>query len=100
MHLRGIILSFGLLTSTTLVSAEEFQLPPEVTPAMRSACEADVRRLCVGENPTLGKVRSCVEQNFSKLNTRCKMTIASAGLTPRSSRAETAAANSKVRDTF
>jgi hypothetical protein len=61
MHLRGIILAFGMLTSSTLVSAEEFVLPPEVTPAMRSACESDVRRLCVGENPTMSKVRDCVE---------------------------------------
>ena len=83
MHLRGIIFTFGLLTSSALVSAEEFQLPPEVTPSMRSACEGDVRRLCVGENPTISKIKSCVEQKFSQLNSRCQIAIASAGLSPR-----------------
>lgn len=99
MHLRGIIIAFGMSTASALVSAEEFQLPPEVTPAMRSACEGDVRRLCVGESPTLSKVRACVEQKFSQLNTRCKMVIASAGLAP-STRAEKVAEDRKGRDTF
>ena len=98
MHLRSIIVACGVLTSSTFVLAEEFKLPPEVTPAMRSACESDVRRLCVGENPTLSKVRDCVEQKFSQLNTRCKMAIASAGLSPRRSQADTVADN-KTRDT-
>ena len=101
MQLRSIILvACGVLTSSIFAVAEELPLPPEVTPAMRSACETDVRRLCVGDNPTLSKVRDCVEQKFSQLNTRCKMAIATAGLSPRSSRTDTAAAGSKTRETY
>jgi Cysteine rich repeat len=62
--------------------AEDFQLPPEVTPQLRAACESDVRRLCIGTNPTVEKVKSCVAAKFSQLGNRCKIQIAMAGLKP------------------
>lgn len=62
--------------------AEELTLPPQVTPALRAACEADVRRLCLGQNPTVSKVKSCMTQRFAELSSRCKLQIAVAGLTP------------------
>ena len=58
------------------------QLPPEVTPAMRSACESDVRRLCIGTNPTVAKVKICVAAKFFQLGKRCQVQIALAGLKP------------------
>mgnify|MGYP001330008699 CR=1 FL=1 len=61
-------------------AAENFKLPPEVTPALRAACEGDVRRLCIGANPTVAKVKSCVISKFLKLGMRCQKEIASAGL--------------------
>ena len=82
MHLRSVIFVCGLLASSVAFAEEEFQMPPEVTPALRAACETDVRRSCFGDNPTLPKVKRCVEQKFSQLGTRCKFAIASAGLTP------------------
>jgi hypothetical protein len=82
MHLRSIIIVFAVMVSARAFAAEEFELPPEVTPALRAACEQDVRRLCVRDNPTVAKVRNCVEQKFSQLGTRCKVAIASAGLAP------------------
>lgn len=62
--------------------AEDYQLPPEVTPALRAACETDVRRLCIGSNPTVDKVKACVAAKFSQLGNRCKVQIAMAGLKP------------------
>jgi hypothetical protein len=67
---------------TQAARAEDFQLPPEVTPQLRAACETDVRRLCIGTNPTVAKVRVCVTAKFSQLGNRCKMQLAMAGLTP------------------
>ena len=64
------------------LAAENLQLPPEVTPAMRAACEQDVRRLCMSESPTVAKVKSCVVRRYAELSTRCKFQIAAAGLTP------------------
>ena len=64
------------------VRAGDFQMPPEVTPQLRAACEADVRRLCIGSNPTVDKVKSCVAAKFSQLGNRCKVQIAMAGLSP------------------
>lgn len=72
--------------SGAVLADDKLVLPPEVTPALRAACEIDVRRLCIGENPTVAKVRRCVEQRFSELSMRCRMQIAVAGLTPRSVR--------------
>jgi hypothetical protein len=62
--------------------AEDYQLPPEVTPQIRSACETDVRRLCIGENPTIAKVKSCVTSKFMQLGHRCQVQLAMAGLKP------------------
>ena len=60
--------------------AEELKLPKQVTPALRAVCETDVRRLCVGANPTVDAVKSCVVARFAELNKRCQFAIASAGL--------------------
>lgn len=63
-------------------SAEDFKMPPEVTPQLRAACESDVRRLCIGANPTVAKVKVCVSAKFSQLGNRCKLQLAMAGLKP------------------
>jgi hypothetical protein len=68
------------LIAAPAVAAEEFKLPPEVTPRLRAACEGDVRRLCIGANPTVAKVKSCVMSKFMRLGMRCQKEIVSAGL--------------------
>lgn len=81
--LGSAILGLAALIATSVARAEgEVQMPPEVTPALRAACETDVRRLCIGENPTVAKVKSCVEAKFSQLGKRCQMQIVLAGLKP------------------
>lgn len=68
----------GILGSTA-ATAEEFKLPPEVTPALRAACETDVRRLCIGANPTVEKVKRCVMFKYFQLGKRCQVELASIG---------------------
>lgn len=64
----------------SLAAAEELKLPPEVTPALRAACEGDVRRIgCLGASPTYAKVKSCVIARYMQLGTRCKTQLALAG---------------------
>ncbi len=60
-------------------ATEDIQLPPEVTPVLRAACEQDIRRLCIGDNPTYEKVKQCVAQKFTQLGSRCRIALASAG---------------------
>ena len=67
---------------TNVQAGEDFKLPPEVTASMRSACESDVRRLCIHANSTVETVRQCVLGKFMKLAKRCQYEIASAGLAP------------------
>lgn len=55
------------------------ELPKEVTPAIRSACEKDVRRLCIRADSTFDTVKLCVRRNFSKLNRPCQVRLISAG---------------------
>lgn len=84
MNTKVLVLASCLAGSgvATIARAADFQMPPEVTPQLRAACEADVRRLCIGTNPTVEKVKSCVAAKFSQLGNRCKVQIAMAGLTP------------------
>ena len=81
---------FGLLvaactlqaTVTLATAKEDYQLPREVTPAIRAACETDVRRLCIGDEPSVDKVKSCVLAKFFKLNKQCQFRLMSAGFSP------------------
>lgn len=77
---RGLVVGGLLVGSASLLGAEELKLPKEVTPALRAACETDVRRLCFGDKPTVAKVKSCVMEKFLQLGQRCQISIASAGL--------------------
>ena len=82
MILRSAAYVLAGLCLTSIATAGEYQLPPEVTPALRSACESDVRRLCIGANPTVAKVKICVAAKFLQLGKRCHVQIALAGLKP------------------
>jgi hypothetical protein len=65
--------------AVSAADAEDFKLPPEVTPALRAACETDVRRLCIGENPTVAKVKRCVALKYFQLGRKCQVELASIG---------------------
>lgn len=80
MNLKAMVLLVSLVSVSPLMAGEGFKLPPEVTPALRAACEADVRRLCIGENPTVDSVKRCVEQKYGQLGSRCKVQLVAAGL--------------------
>lgn len=75
--LAASVLMVGIATASA-----EPQLPPEVTPALRAACEADVRRLCITDGSTVQTVRQCVMAKFFELGPRCRKQIALAGLSP------------------
>ena len=75
MAMRAVIVG-TVLSASPLAFAEEFQLPKEVTPAMRAACETDVRRLCIGQNPTVAKVKACVYSKFFSLGRKCQVELA------------------------
>jgi hypothetical protein len=79
MQRTRVIVLCAVLAASAQVRAEELKLPPEVTPALRAACESDVRRLCIGASPTIAKVKSCVAAKFLKLGRRCQVELASAG---------------------
>lgn len=78
--IRMSLAALAIAATIPAVAEEKFKMPPEVTPALRAACESDVRRLCVGTNPTVSKVRSCVVARFFQLGKRCQNEIKQAGL--------------------
>lgn len=81
--LRRIAICAGAIVAVSaVVRAEDYQLPPEVTPQLRAACESDVRRLCIGTNPSVAKVKVCVASKFLQLGKRCQVQLALAGLKP------------------
>jgi hypothetical protein len=73
-------LLLGTLSGGALAGDDDLKLPPQITPAVRAACEADVRRLCVRDDSTADSVKECVMQKFLSLGRRCRTEIASAGL--------------------
>lgn len=76
----SIVAALAVMVATPAMAEEEFKLPAEVTPQLRAACEGDVRRLCIGEKPTVSKVKRCVISKFFQLGQRCQSEIKSAGL--------------------
>lgn len=76
---RTLLACVGVVAATAVVAAEEFKLPPEVTPKLRAACETDVRRLCIGQNPTVAKVKRCVMVKYFQLGRKCQVELASLG---------------------
>jgi hypothetical protein len=82
MRCAGFAVIGFVLAAASAVRAEDYQLPPEVTPQVKAACETDVRRLCIGTNPTVEKVKSCVTAKFTQLGHRCQIQLAMAGLKP------------------
>lgn len=79
MWAKCTVLAVSGVVAASAVKAEQFQLPPEVTPALRAACETDVRRLCIGKDPTVAKVKSCVMRKYFQLGRRCQVELASLG---------------------
>lgn len=74
------VLLGALILSSAAQPAAAYKLPKNVTPAVRAACETDVRRLCVRRGSTMTSVKSCVRRKFMRLNFNCKMRILQAGL--------------------
>ena len=80
MQRTRVLVASAALSVSSIAFAGEVQLPPEVTPALRAACESDVRRIgCVDATPTYSEVKSCVIARYSKLGQRCKVQLAAAG---------------------
>lgn len=71
---------FAALWASLALPAAAVEIPKEVTPEIRRACEGDVRRLCIRKDSTVSTVKRCVIRNFAKLNFSCKMKLARFGL--------------------
>ncbi len=72
------LVGLGVVLFSSVCQAVE--LPKEVTPAIRAACEKDVRRLCVRKNSTYSSIKSCIKKKFGKLNRQCQFRLVQAGL--------------------
>jgi hypothetical protein len=77
---RIALLGLCCVAAPAVFAGEKFELPPEITPAIREACEQNVRQLCVTPTSTTSSVVSCVRRNFINLNKKCRNELVSAGL--------------------
>ncbi len=82
MTTRIALIIAALTMAVPVLMAKELELPPEITPAIREACEADVRRLCVRPDSTYDQVKTCVILKYAQLNPMCKQQLVAAGLFP------------------
>lgn len=76
---QSLLLIVGVLVCGQALAGDKLQLPPEVTPELRAACEYDVRRLCIGSSPTIDSVKQCVSAKFRQLGRPCQMKLAALG---------------------
>ena len=75
-----VLVACAAVSASSVAFAADVKLPPEVTPALRAACESDVRRIgCVDATPTYSEVKRCVIAKYGQLGERCKVELASAG---------------------
>ncbi len=81
-HAKFALAAVALSALSLPSYAEDYKLPPEVTPQIKAACEIDVRRLCIGTNPSISKVKICVASKFLQLGRRCQVQLALAGFKP------------------
>ncbi len=79
MRVKRAVLACASVVAGTAALAEDLKLPPEVTPQLRAACETDVRRLCIGKDPTVAKVKRCVLVKYFQLGKKCQVELASLG---------------------
>lgn len=70
---RYLVLAMLLLATT----AQAQQLNPQQMQQVRSACEADVRRLCAGIQPGGGRLMACLQQNAPSVSQPCADTLKS-----------------------
>lgn len=82
MSAKQCVLACAGMVAASVAVAEELKLPPEVTPSLRAACETDVRRLCIGKEPTVAKVKRCVLVKYFQLGRKCQVELASIGFGP------------------
>lgn len=78
---RRLTSVFALLLGLGSAAANEpYKVPPEITPAIRAACESEVRALCFTLRPTEASVVRCVRKKFDQLGTACQSKLVAAGL--------------------
>lgn len=78
MFTRTLFAALGIIVLCN--PSRALELPKEVTPIIRAACEKDVRRLCIQPDSTLASVKACIVRKFRKLNAKCQTKLVQAGL--------------------
>ena len=78
MFTRTLFTALGIVVLCS--PSRALELPKEVTPIIRAACEKDVRRLCIQPDSTLASVKACIVRKFRKLNAKCQTKLVQAGL--------------------
>jgi Cysteine rich repeat len=68
-----------LIGAARAIMADETPAAPAPVPAeVRSACEADVAKLCAGVQPGGGRIMQCLAQHKTEVSDGCKQAIAKA----------------------
>jgi hypothetical protein len=77
--LSGLCLIGGAYAALADQTPAAQPAPPAAVPAeVRSACEADVAKLCAGIQPGGGRILQCLAQHKSEVSDACKQAVAKA----------------------
>jgi hypothetical protein len=71
-----VMAGLALIGAARIVVADNAPAAPAAVPAeVRSACEADVAKLCAGVQPGGGRIMQCLGQHKTEVSDNCKQAI-------------------------
>jgi hypothetical protein len=71
-----VMAGLALIGAARIVVADNAPAAPVAVPAeVRSACEADVAKLCAGVQPGGGRIMQCLAQHKTEVSDNCKQAI-------------------------
>ncbi|HEY9214150.1 MAG TPA: cysteine rich repeat-containing protein [Ancylobacter sp.] len=71
------LIALTLLLAATVTTASAQQMSRQQLAVVKSACEADIKRVCSGIQPGGGRLLKCMQANPEKISQPCKDTLAS-----------------------
>lgn len=79
MQKSRVLIVVWLIVGARAAIADQTPSAPAAVPAeVRSACEADVAKLCAGVQPGGGRIQQCLARHKSEVSDGCKQAIMTA----------------------
>lgn len=78
MRLSTLLLVACAVSAAPCSLADEAPADPLAPPSLadlHAACDADIKKLCVGVQPGGGRILACLKQHQESVSDNCKLTV-------------------------